>query len=98
MDVVGKNDLCCEREVCSHSRCHIHIKANCAPRETHITPNKYHTLKAIKGDFPNMLFLKAVTVAAFLVCYAYSLSIPSKDVAIVSRDVQIQAQTQMRLE
>jgi hypothetical protein len=36
-----------------------------------------------------MLFLKAITGAAFLVCYAYSLSIPSKDVAIVSRDVVV---------
>jgi hypothetical protein len=89
MDVVGKNGLCCEREVCSHSRCHIHIKANSAPRETLITPNKYHLLKAIKGDFPNMLFIKVVTSAAFLVCYSYSLSISSKDVAIVSRDVVV---------
>ncbi|OBT71083.1 hypothetical protein VF21_09834 [Pseudogymnoascus sp. 05NY08] len=37
-----------------------------------------------------MLFLKAIAGAAFLVCYAYSLSIPSsKDVAIVSRDVVV---------
>lgn len=41
--------------------------ANSAPRETHITPNKYHLLKAIKGGFPNMLFIKVVTSAAFLV-------------------------------
>ena len=78
IDVVGKNDLCCKREVCSYSRCHIHIKVNYAPRETHITPNTYHPLKATKGYFSNMLFLKAVTGAAFLVCYAYSLSISSK--------------------
>ncbi|OBT59516.1 hypothetical protein VE04_00556 [Pseudogymnoascus sp. 24MN13] len=36
-----------------------------------------------------MLFIKVVAGAAFLVCYSYSLSIPSKDVAIVSRDVVV---------